>query len=415
MFNTIDEALNWLYTQKKLNKRENLWRIEKCAMDLDCIPSYKVIHIAGTNGKGSTATFLKNILKNTGKHVGFFVSPFVICFNERIQINDRYISNAEIMHYLNILYDYSNKYFNEFNDVIPFFELTLLMALLYFKDRNVDMAIIECGVGGLLDATNFIKTDLAIITNVGYDHMNTLGDTLIDIANHKLGIIKNGIDAISNPSDELEQYFITYAIQHDSNMTIPKHEVSDIKVSNKTEFKYKGIPFSCALLGNYQAYNASLAIEAARRIDNTIPDDLINAGLMDAVWPGRMEIISNNPLVIIDGAHNIHGIEALVSSIKEITRDKKIKVIFSALADKAFDKMLNKLDTISDSYYFTAINDLRATDPNVFKEYTKKEYTIINNLEECINTAIRQLKDDEALLITGSLHFISMVREIIKK
>lgn len=415
MFNTIDEALNWLYTQKKLNKRENLWRIEKCAMDLNCIPSYKVIHIAGTNGKGSTATFLKNILKNTGKHIGFFVSPFVVCFNERIQINDRYISNAEIMHYLNVLYDYSNKYFNEFNDVIPFFELTFLMALLYFKDRNVDMAIIECGVGGLLDATNFINSDLAIITNVGYDHMNTLGDTLIDIANHKLGIIKNGVDVISNPSDELEQYFITYAIQHDSNMTIPKHDVSDIKVSNKTEFKYKGTLFSCSLLGNYQAYNASLAIEAARRIDSTISDDLINVGLMDSVWPGRMELVSNNPLVIIDGAHNIHGIEALVSSIKEITKDKKIKVIFSALADKAFDKMLNKLDTIAASYYFTAINDLRATDPNVFKEYTKKDYIIINNLNECINTAIKSLNSDEALLITGSLHFISMVREIIKK
>ena len=138
MFTTIDMVYSWLFNQRKAQKRENLDRIKLCAKELAIDkPNYKIIHIAGTNGKGSTAVMIKNMLALSGKHVGLFVSPYVISFNERIQINDRYISNAEIMHYGNILYEYSKKYEEKYHDIIPFFELTLLMALLYYKDRNI--------------------------------------------------------------------------------------------------------------------------------------------------------------------------------------------------------------------------------------------------------------------------------------
>ena len=410
MFNTIDEALNWLYNQKKLSKRENLDRIKTCASELSINPEYKIIHIAGTNGKGSTASYIKNILKNTGKHIGFFVSPFVVCFNERIQINDRYISNAEIMHYTNMLYDYSKSYFEKYNDVIPFFELTLLMALLYFKDRNIDIAVIECGVGGLLDATNFLKTDLAIITNVGYDHMNTLGNTLEEIASHKLGIVKDNMTVLSCVDDSLKPMFLEYAKSKNANIIFTDEYVTDINLSDKTNFKYKGIDFSANLLAKYQAYNASLAIEAVRIIEPNILDDLINYGLNTVKWPGRMEILSNEPKIILDGAHNIHGVKALVDSLKDFNYIK-IKVVFSALNDKAFDKMLEYLDTVTDEYYFTSMIDLRATDPIKFTEFTSKKYTLIDDYKKCIDEAISNLNSDEVLLITGSLHFISMVRE----
>lgn len=410
MFNTIDEALNWLYNQKKLSKRENLDRIKTCASELSINPGYKIIHIAGTNGKGSTASYIKNILKNTGKHIGFFVSPFVVCFNERIQINDRYISNAEIMHYTNLLYDYSKSYFEKYNDVIPFFELTLLMALLYFKDRNIDIAVIECGIGGLLDATNFLKTDLAIITNVGYDHMNTLGNTLEEIASHKLGIVKDNMTVLSCVDDSLKPMFIEYAKQKNAKIIFTDEYVTDITLSDKTNFKYKDINFSANLLAKYQAYNASLAIEAVRIIEPNILDDLINYGLNTVKWPGRMEILSNEPKIILDGAHNIHGVKALVDSIKEF-KFTKIKVVFSALSDKAFDKMLSCLDEVTDEYYFTSMIDLRATDPNEFTRYTIKPFKLINDYKNAIDYAVNELKDDEVLLITGSLHFISMVRE----
>ncbi len=413
MFNTIKEVYDWLYTQKKITKREDLSRIKKCIEELNIVTNYKIIHVAGTNGKGSTCSYLKNILKNTMKRVGLFVSPYVISFNERIEVNDRYISDAEIMHYANLLYTYSNEYKHKYNDVIPFFELTLLMALMYFTDRQIDIAIIECGLGGLLDATNILNTNLAIITNIGYDHMSVLGNTLEEIANQKLGIIKENMTALCCVKPQLKQQFRDYCLQKNAKIVFVDEYVSDIYLDKKTHFKYKSEKFSTSLLGIYQAYNASLAIEAARFIDSGINDNIIQSGLEETFWPGRMEVVSSNPKIILDGAHNIDGIEALVETMSSLKADKKIKIIFSALHDKAYDKMLNCLDNIADFYYFTTIVDTRASNPNEFLQYTAKPSKVINNIEMCLSEAIQDLKENEILLITGSLHFISIVREKI--
>lgn len=413
MFNTIKEVYDWLYTQKKITKREDLSRIKKCIEELNIVTNYKIIHVAGTNGKGSTCSYLKNILKNTMKRVGLFVSPYVISFNERIEVNDRYISDAEIMHYANLLYTYSNEYKHKYNDVIPFFELTLLMALMYFTDRQIDIAIIECGLGGLLDATNILNTNLAIITNIGYDHMSVLGNTLEEIANQKLGIIKENMTALCCVKPQLKQQFRDYCLQKNAKIVFVDEYVSDIYLDTKTHFKYKSEKFSTSLLGIYQAYNASLAIEAARFIDSGINDNIIQSGLEETFWPGRMEVVSSNPKIILDGAHNIDGIEALVETMNSLKADKKIKIIFSALHDKAYDKMLNCLDNIADFYYFTTIVDTRASNPNEFLQYTSKPSKVISNIELCLSEAIQDLKENEILLITGSLHFISIVREKI--
>lgn len=411
MFNTINEALDWLYAQKKLTKRENLERINRCSTDLNLNPNYKIIHIAGTNGKGSTASYIKSILKNTGIHVGFFVSPFVVCFNERIQINDRYISNAEILHYVNQLYQYSKKYFDTYNDVIPFFELTLLMALMFFRDRHIDLAIIECGIGGLLDATNFLKTDLAIITNIGYDHMTSLGNTLEEIAKHKLGIVKEKMTCLTCVSKELRQQFDEYAKEKHAKMIHVDDYVSNIQLKESTYFTYRSDTYNVPIVALYQALNASLAIEAVKLMYPNTQKDIIQFGFDEMKWPGRMEMISKNPDIILDGAHNIHGIHALVDTMKEIAKSKKIKVVFSALHDKAYDQMLSELDLISSKYYFTAIQDLRGTEPTEFAKYTNIEYEIYYDWKECLQKAKMDLKQDEVLLITGSLHFISIVRE----
>jgi len=207
----LDESLNWLYTQKKSKKREDLSRISYCIKKLGIKTNYPVIHIAGTNGKGSTATFIKSILMEANYKVGFFVSPFVISFNERIEINNDYITDDKLMEYILKLKDFANEYTNEFNDTIPFFELTFLMALMYFEENNIDVGVIECGLGGRLDATNCLDKKISVITNIGFDHMQTLGNTLEEISYHKLGITRSGVPCFTCVDDSLKEYFNEYA------------------------------------------------------------------------------------------------------------------------------------------------------------------------------------------------------------
>jgi dihydrofolate synthase/folylpolyglutamate synthase len=412
MFITIDEVYSWLFNQRKAQKRENLDRIKQASkmLGLDK-PNYKIIHVAGTNGKGSTAVMIQKMLALTGKHVGLFVSPYVISFNERIEINDRYISNAEIMHYGDILYDFSKKYEEEYKDIIPFFELTLLMALMYYKDRNIDILVMEAGLGGLLDATNFLDKDLAIITNIDYDHMAQLGNTLEEIAYHKLGIAKENGTLLTAVDQSLIPYFKSYLDKINCKMIYVNPFIKDIKSSSVTTFTYKDNTYSVSLRGDYQAYNASLAIEAVKFIDKDYPKDFIDFALSKIFWPGRMEVVSDNPKIIIDGGHNIHAIKASTNALEKLKGKNKVKVLFTALYDKDYKAMISSLNHIASYYYFCGLDDLRATDPKEFIKYTMVPYDISRDFNEALDKAIPNLKSDEILFITGSLHFISQVRE----
>ena len=403
MLNTINDAYDWLFSQRNPIKDKELTRIKKCIKDLELYPKYPHILITGTNGKGSTAHFLKNILKHTGRHVGLFTSPFVELFNERIMINDRMISNAELMHYISILYQYSNNYKEVYNDTIPFFELVLLISLMFYKDRNIDIAIFECGIGGIWDATNVLDPILSIITNIGYDHQHILGNTLIEIASHKIGITReNRICLTTDKSTEL----IKLAEKKNTNLI----NISDNINVLKDSVIYKNKEYKLSLLGDYQAYNASLAIEASLLIDNTIPYDIISYALYETKIPGRMEIISQDPLIILDGAHNISAISELVKNITKY--NKRIIILFSALKDKDYKEMLTILDDVTYKFHFTNIDDVRGVKPLEFSNYVTN-YEIHNRLYDAINNI--KIEEDELLLVTGSLHFISEYKKIKNK
>ena len=405
MFNNIDEALNWLYTRK--NKNKDFSRIKYLINKLDIYPNYKTILISGTNGKGSTALTVKEILKNSNMHVGLFTSPFVVSFNDRIMINDRFISNAEIMHYLGILYQENNQYLALNNEEIPFFELTFLMSLMFFKDRNIDLGIFECGIGGKYDTVNILNPDVSIITSIGHDHMNVLGNTLDEILANKLGIARPNKPLLINNNEKL-------LINNDIGFKlIDIHDsVKNIITNEKyTYFEFNNNTFKTALLGEYQAYNTALAISASYLINPKINADLINYSLEYIYIPGRLEKVSSKPLIYLDGAHNKSAIKELTNNIKLFKNKKKLVCVFYALKDKDYQSMLNILNDYVDEYYFTSINDSRATDYHLYLPYINKDYKYF---DDCYNL-LEKIKDDSNLyLFTGSLHFVSVIRNLLK-
>lgn len=408
----LKEALDWLYQQKKTKKREDLDRVSECIKRLGIQISYPVIHIAGTNGKGSTASYLTRMLMLAGKNVGLFISPFVICFNERIEVNLEYISDEAVLKYIKRLQELQKEYQASFEDTIPFFELTFLMSLLYFQDKKIDVLVLECGIGGLLDATNAIDKDLTIITNIGWDHMALLGNTLEEIAYQKLGITRKGIPCFTTVDASLLNYFQTYAEQHQVPLYWLNSKVKDIKIlPHGTEFEFQKDRYQTSLDGEYQAWNAALAIAAVQYLEPSLSKEKIKTALKTTYWPGRFEYVT--PQIILDGAHNLSGIEALSQSLCKKYPNHKIKIVFTALKDKAIDAMLEVLDSVVDTYYFTTIEDKRATSLDSF--HTQKKYYLFEEYDKAILTAIKELGKDEILVITGSLHFISEVRAFIKE
>ena len=409
MFNTINEALDYLYSKRNNNK--DLSRIKRCINKLDLNPNYKIILITGTNGKGSTATYLKNILKNT-LHVGCFTSPFVIRFNERIMINDRQISDAEIMYYMNELEKINEWYLTEYKEEIPFFELTLLMALMYYKDRNIDLGIFECGIGGLNDACNALNPEISIITSIGYDHMDKLGNTLEDILKNKLGIVRDNKTLIYYNNDpKLDLIYNEYISKYNLNAINVNNLVNNIKDNNYLEFDYKNNHYKLSMNGYFQAYNAAIAIEAVNRLFNNYPNIFIEEGLINTKLPGRLEIINDNPKIIIDGAHNDNAIKMLTDYISYNKGNKKLITVFNCLSNKNYKSMLESLDNITDLYLFLDFEDERKTDISLFTNVIKKDYKILNELEE-----IKEYYDSNSIvLFTGSLHFVSYIKNNINK
>lgn len=406
MFSNIKDALYWLENIKRKERRKDLSRIKALAKELDVInPNYKIIHITGTNGKGSTAIYLETILEKLGYKVGLFTSPYIVNFNERIMINDEAIGDSELLLTINNLYNVVKEYESKNDDIVPFFEIVVLIMLVYFKDKNLDYAVIECGLGGLLDATNFLNTDCQVLTSVGFDHMNVLGNTLKEIAYQKAGIMKTNKPFICYYDNEYYEVIKESSIINKANLiTLNKEYIKDIKLDlTGTSFLYEDTLIKTPLIGNYQAYNLVLALNALKQFVNIDLKEVTNY-LNDLKWPGRFEIINDN--LILDGGHNVSAIKELVINLEKLGLTN-LCVIFSALKDKRYDLMLKELDRVTSFYIFTTFPDLRSEDPNLFKNYTNKDNVVINYYKEALKYQTNLPK-----LVVGSLHFISLVRKL---
>lgn len=427
---TIEEAIAWIHNRVKFGQRPGLERVQ-ALLDKVGNPEKKVpvIHIAGTNGKGSTVTYLRNMLGATGVTVGSFTSPYITSFNERIAIDNQLIVNEDLI----TLVEKYQPLVAELDaqpeiQGITEFEVITAMMVDYFLEKQVDVAIVEVGLGGLLDSTNVVSPILTAITTIGYDHMDVLGNTLEKIAAQKAGIIKAQVPVVTgNIPTEALTVIEEFAKKNQAPLYQyqKEYQVEYLRPDNQwgEQFNYldgagKINRLKVPLLGRHQVENAGLAIQLYHlycQLKN-LPfiEKNIQTGLAQTSWPGRMEKISDEPLVILDGAHNSHAIERLVENIQTEFRGFNIKILFSALETKDVDEMLNLLAKIPRSrVYLTTFEYPKALDLSRYAKFNNKNFSVVSLWQFGLAELLEDMEEGDLLLVTGSLYFISQVRELL--
>ena len=381
----------------------------------------KIIHVTGTNGKGSVCEILSQILKCEGYKVGAFNSPYFDEPNECIRINDEKISDDKLIYYVTKLLPIVSVL--EKKNLKPSgFELLTAIALLYFKENQVDYTILEVGLGGRLDATNIIpSSSLSIMTKIAIDHKNFLGDTLEAIAQEKAGIIKRkGLVLI--PRQEKSVMKVVEDMVKKQNATLYVMEPEEVKLIQMTEemlwFRYKKEAYSLNLLGTYQAYNASIAIEAIKVLNQNglarVHKAAIKNGLMQVKWPGRFEKMSQQPLSFIDGAHNADGIKALTETLNKLPKRKTIAIV-GILKDKEVEQMIEAIGPWIDQFVVTKPLNPRAMEPKALGKLLKPYGTVYieENIDKALKLAIELASEtkESQILGFGSLYMLGELRK----
>lgn len=379
----------------------------------------RVIHIAGTNGKGSVSSYLQTTLKKKYK-VGMYSSPGMISFNDRIRINDTFISYVEMYETYNNVVKIWEKNFPETKDNLSFFEILTVVALIYFEKNNVDFVIMEVGLGGRYDGTNiFCEKELSIITKIGLDHTDLLGDTLEKITMEKAGIIQKYDNVLAYPgSREVITTLEDVAKQQGANLTIlDTNSINVIETAkNFTVFcfgDYSSIRLK--MLGEHQVYNAALAIMALENLVQrnvvTLTQAEIISGIENTVWAGRLEWLTDN--ILIDGAHNIDGVTSLVHYIQE-NKMQKLKVLLGILTDKDYKEMIELFETLDAQFNVTKVPiEIKKSSVADLKNSFRQEVITYENYEQAVTEILKTLKKDETLIITGSLYLIAAVRKYV--
>lgn len=402
-FQNLDEALGWLYERKK--SVVGLHDFQRF-LDAHGNPERKLkaVHVAGTNGKGSTTAYIASILRSQGYKVGTFTSPHLVTHNDRIRINNVPIPDDDLLQYL-------EEGYGEFADAgLSMFEIDFYIACEYFLEKHVDFAVIEVGLGGEFDATNTVWPMVSVITTIGYDHMAYLGNTLEKIASAKAGIIKEGIPVITHVKDTgaLRVIEDTASARH-AELTRVKDPFDVHEDSEELVFSYgRYRNLRLQTMAYYQAENASNALETVKVLRNAgvrITPRAVRKGLYEAIWEGRFEKVSDDPEVILDGAHNEEGIRALTRTLK--MRGKDCVIVFAALKDKMTDRMIESLLEVTDDIIVTEFVFSRDQKADVIA----KDYPV--TVEPDYGKAIRQAlsRTGKTVIITGSLYFISLVRK----
>ena len=404
------EVEKWLHSRIGLNFRSGLGRMQR-AVDLLGNPeqTYPIIHVTGTNGKGSTIAFMRELFVSHGKKVGTFTSPHIVSIHDRICINGEPISDADFIRLADQVKAMEQRLL-ETHDQLSFFELLTLIALLYFKEQGVDIVLLEVGIGGLLDTTNVVTGEIAVITSIGLDHQETLGNSLAEIAEQKAGIFKSGKSAvIANLAPEAQ--IVCHKVAENLRVTLYQAD---------QDFSFKNGCFSSSLAdlnqlklgleGAYQEENAALALQAfllfmAQR-DENVDQEAIRTALRTTRWAGRLEAITDH--IYLDGAHNLPALERLVEFIQEkIQQGYQAQILFGALKRKDYGGMLTSLtEHLPDATLYVTTFDYQGS----LEEQDLGGYTSIASYRDFIDHFEASAGEQDLLFVTGSLYFISEVR-----
>ncbi len=377
----------------------------------------KTVHIGGTNGKGSVAAMLSHILKAAGYKVGKYTSPHLISFTERITINEEKITDAEVS-------DLVDSIRQSLDAVDPkrtftFFDFTTALAFEYFRKNNVDVALIEVGLGGRLDSTNVLNPLISVITNVALDHMNYLGEDILRIAREKAGIIKKGVPVVTGAKDLPARIIEETAKMNDCSVYIMGRDFSYERKETQT-MSYSGLSIKLNdvfvnLKGDHQLGNAAIALCTAELLSMLgfgMDQREVYAGLSQVTWPGRLQITKEKPTIILDGAHNVDGIRTLVNFLKKQFPDRKRLLIFGVMKDKEYEKMLEELLPSVDEVIFTSSTNERALLPESMKKFAPKA-VIANDAARALKKVKSMSEENDVIIITGSLYLIGECMAII--
>lgn len=421
---TYDEAMAYIEYTNTLGSVLGLTNIKELLKRLGNPQNdVRVIHIAGTNGKGSICAFLDEILECAGFLVGRYISPTVFTYLERFQINRRYMQEDDFAIYLDKVKQAADGMVKDGFDRPTSFETETAVAFCYFKDMAVDFLLLETGMGGLLDATNVCDRPVCtIIASISMDHMAFLGDSLEKIYEQKLGIMKKGVPCVSYPvPEELLSMWQEKKRENGTEDTSVMVSMDDITIMRTgldgSRYEYGGRSYSVSVPGIYQVYNSAVAVCTARlmqRLGYGIDDDDIQAGISQTMWKGRFQKISSTPDIYVDGAHNPGGWESLRKNIDQYFADRELIYICGVFKDKDYDCMLRLLMPRAKRFIAVQPENPRALDRNVLANLAK-QYIDSVYVQEVVDDAVYQAMDiaedmdAPVIIIFGSLSFIGPV------
>lgn len=420
-----DQSLEFIHSRMKFGSRPGMERIEALCNAFDNPQDkLKFVHVAGTNGKGSTCNMISSVLVAAGYNVGLFTSPYITDFRERIMFNSQMISRSELAEIVTEVKPVVEELSK--NGIEPTeFEIITVVGFLYFLRKKCDIVVLEVGLGGKLDSTNIIKkSEVSVICSISMDHTDILGNTLIEIADQKCGIFKEGGNVVYYPQPDftVERYIKDRAIE--KNCKYYPSELSRIKLIRDEidgpTILYSGLTFKVPLTGIHQIYNfstAAAAINVLKQNGWEISQKNLLDGVSNLKMPARVEIVNKKPLTIIDGGHNVEGIDALCNCIKKYCNEKKIIAVFGMMKDKDYTESIKKIMPLCSKVYTTTASNPRSFSAKELAKVVKPYCSKVKPIEEPVKAyekALKKAGDKDMVLVCGSLYLASDIKNLQK-